>query len=188
MTDDFVAVLDACVLIPMPLADTLLRLAAGPRLYLPKWTDRIMAEVSRNLQEDFGLRPDRAAYRESEIRKHFPEAWVQGYEELIPAMSNSPKDRHVLAAAVCSKAQAIVTYNATDFPTAALEPYSITVQGPSTFLLNLYDSDPFAVLETIKDQAAAIYKPVEYVLNRLRINVPHFIEILRKQNPSIFPR
>lgn len=185
MTDGLVAVLDACVLIPMPLADTLLRLAAG-QLYLPKWTDRIMAEVSRNLQEDFGLRADQAAYRESEIRKHFPEAWVQGYEELIPAMSNSPKDRHVLAAAVRSKAQAIVTYNATDFPAAALNPYSITVQGPSTFLLSLYDFDPPAVLETIKDQAAAINKPVEYVLSRLRINVPHFVEILQKKNPGIF--
>ena len=39
------AVLDACVLIPMPLADTLLRLAAGPHLYSPKWSDRIMEEV-----------------------------------------------------------------------------------------------------------------------------------------------
>ena len=38
-------VLDACVLIPMPLADTLLRLAAGPRLFLPKWSDQIMVEV-----------------------------------------------------------------------------------------------------------------------------------------------
>jgi hypothetical protein len=52
---DFPAVLDACVLIPLPLADTLLRLASDPRLYLPKWTDHIMAEVSRNLQENFGL-------------------------------------------------------------------------------------------------------------------------------------
>jgi hypothetical protein len=38
---------DACVLIPMPLADTLLRLAAGPRLYVPRWSDQIMKEVCR---------------------------------------------------------------------------------------------------------------------------------------------
>jgi hypothetical protein len=58
---DFPAILDACVLIPMPLADTLLRLGAGPRLYLPRWTDQIMAEVSRNLVETFGLSEDKAA-------------------------------------------------------------------------------------------------------------------------------
>jgi hypothetical protein len=40
-------VLDACALIPMPLADTLLRLAAGPRLFLPKWSDQVMAEITR---------------------------------------------------------------------------------------------------------------------------------------------
>ena len=43
MRADFPVVLDACVVIPMPLADTLLRLASDPRLYLPKWTDHIRA-------------------------------------------------------------------------------------------------------------------------------------------------
>jgi hypothetical protein len=60
-------VLDACVLIPMPLADTLLRLAAGPRLFLPKWSDQIMVEVTRTLRETFGLSAQKAMYRESEI-------------------------------------------------------------------------------------------------------------------------
>ena len=54
----------------MPLADTLLRLAAGPQLYVPKWTDQIITEVSRNLQENFGLTAKQVAYRESEIRRH----------------------------------------------------------------------------------------------------------------------
>jgi len=103
--------LDACVLVPMPLADTLLRLAAGPRLYLPKWSNQIMVEVSRTLQENFSLSAQKAMYRESEIRRHFPEAWIEDYENLIPAMTNHPKDRHVLAAAVRAGAKTILTYN-----------------------------------------------------------------------------
>lgn len=178
MRGDFPAVLDACVLIPMPLADTLLRLGASPRLYLPKWTDQIMAEVSRNLVENFGLSEDKTAYRESEIRKHFPEAWVDGYEDLIPAMTNQAKDRHVLAAAVRAQAEIIVTYNKKDFPTAALAPYSISAQGPSTFLKNLYDLDQEAVLRTLDEQAAAIGKPKSYLLERLRVNVPGFVNSL----------
>ena len=51
MSGDFPVLLDARVLVPMPLADLFLRLAAGPGLYLPKWTDQIMTEVSRTLQE-----------------------------------------------------------------------------------------------------------------------------------------
>src|SRR5260370_34286583 len=39
--------------------------AGSPRLFLPKWTDQIMAEVSRNLQENFGVTAEQAAYRES---------------------------------------------------------------------------------------------------------------------------
>jgi predicted nucleic acid-binding protein len=162
----------------MPLADTLLRLAAGPRLYLPKWTDQIMSEVSRNLIEKFGLSEDKAAYRESEIRRHFPEAWIDGYEDLIPAMGNSPKDRHVLAAAVRAQAETIVTYNKKDFPVAALAPYSIYAQGPSTFLKNLYDLDQEAVLRTIEEQAIAIGKSRSYLLERLRVNVPAFVDSL----------
>ena len=100
----------------MPLADLLLRLAAGPALYLPKWTDQIMTEVSRTLQESFGLTPEKAQYREGELRWYFPEAWVEGYEDLIPAMTNHEKDRHVLAAAVKTGAEIIVTYNLRDFP------------------------------------------------------------------------
>ena len=60
MRADFKVVLDSCVLIPMPLVDTLLRLAGEPRLYLAKWTHQIMAEVNRNLVEKFGLTEDQA--------------------------------------------------------------------------------------------------------------------------------
>lgn len=175
MIGDFPVVLDACVLIPMPLADTLLRLAAR-RLYLPKWTDQIMAEVSRNLQDNFGLTPAQAGHRESEIRKHFGEAWVEGYEDLVPVMTNEAKDRHVLAAAVRSGAEVIVTYNLRDFRHTALRPYSITAQGPSTFLKQLYELDPGAVRESLEEQAAAIGKSMDYLLGRLRVNVPGFVD------------
>jgi hypothetical protein len=165
----------------MPLADTLLRLAGGPRLFLPKWTDQIMAEVSRNLQESFGVTAEQAAHRENEIRKHFGEAWVEGYEDLIPSMTNHEKDRHVLAAAVRSGAETIVTYNLKDFPRSALASYSITAQGPSTFLKNLYELDPEGVGHTLEQQAAAIDKSFDYLLDRLRVNVPGFVQMFTRQ-------
>jgi predicted nucleic acid-binding protein len=164
----------------MPLADTLLRLASVPRLYHAKWTDQIMAEVSRNLQAKFGLSSDRAQYRESEIRRHFPEAWVDGYEDLIPIMTNQEKDRHVLAAAVRARAEVIVTYNLKDFRRESLEQYSITVQGPSTFLRNLYELDPTAVVAALDRQAAAIGQTLPQMLARLRLNVPGFVSTLEE--------
>jgi hypothetical protein len=174
-------VLDACVLIPMPLADTLLRLAAGPLLFLPKWSDQIMEEVTRTLQENFGLSAQKAMYRESEMRRHFPEAWIEGYEDLIPAMTNHPKDRHVLTAAARAGAKIIVTYNIKDFPHASLTPYSITVQGPSAFLNDLYVAAPAMVIQTLEDQAASIGKSMPYLLARLQINAPAFVEMVRQK-------
>ena len=173
-------VLDACVLVPMPLADTLLRLAAGPHLYVPRWSDQIMREVSRSLQEDFNLSAEKVRYRESEIRRHFPEAWVEGYERLIPSMTNHPKDRHVLAAAAHARAAAIVTYNTKDFPPSSLAPHSISIEGPSTFLKNLNAMAPAEVMETLESQAQAIGQTLHYVLSRLRINVPGFVAMIER--------
>jgi hypothetical protein len=162
----------------MPLADTLLRLAAGPRLFLPKWSDQIMVEVTRTLRETFGLSAQKAIYRESEIKRHFPEAWIEGYEKLIPTMTNHPKDRHVLAAAAHAGAKVIVTYNIKDFPRSSLAPYSITVQGPSAFLKDLYIAAPAMVMQTLEGQAAAIGKSMPYLLSRLQVNAPAFVEMI----------
>jgi PIN domain len=177
---DFTVLLDACVLIPMPLADTLLRLAAGPRLFLPKWSDQIMVEVSRTLREKFNFSAQKAMYRENEIRRHFPEAWIDGYEDLIPAMTNHPKDRHVLAAAARAGVQVIVTYNLKDFPPSSLAPYSVTAQGPSTFLKNLYDMAPSKVMQMLNAQAAAIGQNMDYLLSRLQINAPAFVAMIEE--------
>ena len=94
-------------------------------------------------------------------------------------MTNHPKDRHVLAAAVRCNAELLVTFNRKDFTQAALEPYSISVAGPSRFLQDLYELDPETVLSTIERQAASINRTVDYVLQRLAVNTPEFVSSLR---------
>src|ERR1017187_6892216 len=121
MRADYRVLLDACVLIPMPLADTLLRMAEAPRLYVPRWSQLIMEEVTRNLVKKWQMPADKARRREDEIRRHFPEAWVEGFDPLIGVMTNDPGDRHVLAAAVRSHAELIVTYNRRHFPANSVQ-------------------------------------------------------------------
>jgi hypothetical protein len=94
-------------------------------------------------------------------------------------MTNHPKDRHVLAAAVRCHAEVIVTHNVKDFPRTALEPYSITVLGPSTFLRNLYEIDPEFVADTLERQAMSINRTMEYVLDRLSINARGFVSFFK---------
>jgi hypothetical protein len=54
------------------------------------------------------------------------DAKVFGYEELIEGLVlPDPDDRHVLAAAIKAGADAIVTFNLKDFPSAVLSKYDI---------------------------------------------------------------
>jgi predicted nucleic acid-binding protein len=176
MRADYRVVLDACVLIPMPLADTLLRMAEEPRLYLPRWSELIMDEVTRNLIAKWSMPGDKAREREDEIRRHVPEAWVEGFQPLVELMTNEPRDRHVLAAAVRSHAELIVTYNRRNFSDDSVQPWEIEVQSPSTFLRGLYDLEPGLFVRKLHEQAKAIGISLERMLRSLSTNVPSFVE------------
>jgi hypothetical protein len=175
MKADSPAVLDACVLLPMPLADTLLRMAETPRLYVPRWSAETLHEVTRNLVGKWGKTEEQAARRERVLRRHFPESLVEGYEDLVPLMTNNPKDRHVLAAAVRSGAKLIVSFNRKHFPISATESYGIECHGPSTFLRGLYDLEPGIVSTKLSEQAENIGIPLKELLRKLRVNVPVFV-------------
>ena len=178
MTADFLVVLDACVLIPAPLGDTLLRLAEEPRLCVPRWSDEIVAETVRNLEGRIGLSSDKTAYLVGQLRKHFGDSWVTGYEPLIDRMTNHPKDRHVLAAAVRCGAPVIVTYNQRDFPATATEPWGIEIQGPSTFLKHQYDLNPSVVVDKLHAQARNLGRTLPEQLAVLRKAVPSFVDAI----------
>ena len=68
---------------------------------------------------------------------YFPDARVTGYEKLIGSMTNHPKDRHVLAAAVAGRADVLVTENLKDFPPGSVAHLEITVAGQDDFLSGL---------------------------------------------------
>jgi hypothetical protein len=174
-------VLDACVLVPMPVADTLLRLAEPPGLYEPRWTDEILAEVTRTPIGRFGKAPGKALYRETSMRRFFPDAMVENYQRLVPEMTNHPKDRHVLAAAVASDADYLVTFNLKDFVTPAAAAPKTAVIGPSAFLKQLTIFDRAAVDRRLLEQAAAIDIGLNDLLDRLEGSVPGFISFLREQ-------
>ena len=186
MRADYPVVLDACVLIPMPLADTLLRMAEAPRLYLPRWSThhgRGNEESYREVEHAV----DKARRREAEICRHFPEAWVEGFEPFTQVMTNDPGDRHVLAAALRAHAELIVTYNRRHFPHDSVRPWNIEVQGPSTFLRGLYDLEAGLFVSKLHEQAEQIGIPLEKLLLSLSKSVPKFIEYFWEEQGIRFP-
>lgn len=154
MTSGYQAVLDSCVLVNEALRDTLLRIAEPPRLYLPRWSTGIMEEVKRTLEgKKFHKSEQKTLHLIGQIREHFGDCWVEGYEPLIPIMNNHPKDRHVLAAAVRTGAQTIVTFNLRDFPMHALSPWNVEAQSPDDFLVHQFHLNPMSVLTKVREQA-----------------------------------
>lgn len=85
---------------------------------------------------------------------YFPDARVTGYESLIGSMTNHPKDRHVLAAAVAGRADVLVTENIRDFPPGSAAHLGITVARQDDFLSGLLELYPDAVLGALRRQAS----------------------------------
>lgn len=140
----FRVVLDANVLFPFSLRDTLLR-AAAAGYYQIYWSEEILDEARRNLVRRGVVTVAQADKLLAAMRRAFPEAEIRGYEPLIESMHNEANDRHVAAAAMTVAAQVIVTFNLRDFHDL---PEGIRSQSPSGFLVEVFNLDPAGIFET----------------------------------------
>jgi predicted nucleic acid-binding protein len=174
----FKVVLDANVLYPFSLRDTLLR-AAHAGLYQLYWSEEIIDEACRNLVGDRRMEPAGAARLRGAMTAAFPEAMVADYESLVASMRNAPEDRHVAAAAVKAGAQVIVTMNLRDFRDL---PEGIEAKSPDEFLCDLFDLNPAVFVELLREQAAGLRNPavtLEALLNGLARFVPSLVRCVR---------
>ncbi|MFN3938065.1 MAG: RSP_2648 family PIN domain-containing protein [Gemmobacter sp.] len=142
------AVLDACVLVPPVLREILLA-AAAARLFQPLWSARILEEVARAAARH-GREPEARAAVAAMVAQ-FPRATVApapGIEArlLLP----DPGDIHVLATAVSGGADAIVTYNAADFPRGILAAEGVARRDPDGFLWELWSHQPEAMTAAVE--------------------------------------
>lgn len=163
----FNVVYDACVLCPASLRDMLIRVATSG-LVQAKWTDQILEKCFR---APAGNRPDISAGAIAATRRLMSDAirdvLVEDYEHLIESIIlPNPDDRHVVAAAILSGAQIIVTSNLKDFPAGAL-PSGIEVQHPHRFLYHLWSLDHRRVRAALLEQAASRDSSVERVISVL---------------------
>jgi hypothetical protein len=74
-------------------------------------------------------------------------------------MTNDPGDRQVLAAAVVSGAEGIVTLNARHVPYTALALFGKQRIDPDDFLFTPLDIDPLTVGNSLIEQAGQLKRP-----------------------------
>lgn len=157
----FTAILDACVLYPICVADALISMAAA-ELFAAKWTVRIEEEWVRNLEMK---RPDLVG--KLDRRRELMKAAIPDWEVSGAACASvgsglvlpDQKDVHVLAAAIAGHADCIVTLNIKDFPAEILDLYGICAIHPDDFLIAQFDLDPISALAALKEMRARSKNP-----------------------------
>jgi hypothetical protein len=116
------------------------------------------------------------------MRDHFPEAMVTVPAELPTALSSIPDedDRHVAAAAIRGKADAILTLNLRDFPQQCLTEHEIAVVSPDDFLIDQFHLNPEGMLDKIDAQAIGIDNDRSQITARLRdwVQAPKFADLI----------
>lgn len=129
----FVVIYDACVLYPARLRDLLIRIARTG-IVRARWTGEILDECFRSILESRPDLDEAALKRTRELMmKAVPDCMVTGYQDLIEGLTLPDEDdRHVVAAAIRTSAQAIVTLNLDDFPSDVLGSLGIEAQTPTT--------------------------------------------------------
>lgn len=180
----YVVVLDACVLFPNVLRDTLLSLAEL-ELFQPLWSEEILDEVRRNVIAKRNVDPAAIDRTLTLMNSSFDGALVEVRKPLIEELELPDlDDRHVVAAAISGGGQAIVTFNLTDFPKGQLQPHHIEAVHPDAFLLDQLDLAPTRVFAALIKQARRFRNPpmdLSGLLARLeRCGVPGFVEEVRR--------
>ncbi|WP_019218451.1 PIN domain-containing protein [Legionella tunisiensis] len=157
---NFAVLYDACVLYPAPLRDLLMRLAMS-ELFRAKWSNRIHEEWINNLlrnREDL-KRQDLERTRDL-MNMHVLDSLVENFEDIEKALNlPDPNDNHVLAAAIVSNCNVLVTFNLKDFLEEELNKYNIEAQHPDDFLMHLTDLNENRFLDTVKKTRVSLRNP-----------------------------
>lgn len=137
-----IVVLDANVLFPASIRDVLLSIA-DEGLIQPHWSPRIHDEWSRNfIDKNPHVDPDNIAETIRVMDDVFPGASIDNYQHWEAFLKlPDPDDIHILAVALESGAEFIVTFNLSDFPSSELDKFGVQAISPDDFLCDLLTID-----------------------------------------------
>lgn len=153
-------VLDTCVLFPTVMRQAILAVAQAGA-FQPIWSPRILEEWRRAVAAKY---PDQAAVVDSEIAllgAQWPGACRAVTSDLNRFWLPDPADVHVLALAVDTSADAIMTVNRKDFPKGDLAGFGLDRVEPDGFLTQCFGAQPDKLGPALHDvgHSARAYHP-----------------------------
>lgn len=156
--DRFTALIDANVLACGTRRNIILSLAEAG-FFRPRWSDRILDETVGAIAKITKGGANTIKQR-SAMERAFPEASVTGYSGLEAGLElPDPDDRHVLAAAIATSAQVIVTENLKDFPSEHLAPFDIDAISADEFISDAIELDPLAAVAAMRKMRERFKNP-----------------------------
>ncbi len=169
-----VVLLDSCTLFPAPLRDFLMHLTLLD-VFQARWTEEIHDEWIRSV---LVVRPDLTEKQLQRTRDlmdlHIRDCLVEGYDDLINDIElPDPDDRHVLAAVVRCKAEAIVTFNLRDFPESVLAEHGLIAITPDDLIDKCFETFAEKIHLAFDRQLASLKNPPK--------TRGELLEILRQQ-------
>jgi predicted nucleic acid-binding protein len=131
-------IFDTCVLYPTVLREILLGVAEMG-LYKPVWSTRILDEWTHAFRKKNSSGQDTILAQIALLNFHWPNSLVQDYDLDVRSLWLPDKnDIHVLASAISSDAEAILTLNRKDFPKKILKDFGIVRYSPDEMLRGLW--------------------------------------------------
>ncbi|WP_336492432.1 PIN domain-containing protein [Methylobacterium nigriterrae] len=161
----FTALVDACALAGALKRNLILTLAEAEFFRL-RWSGSILDETQRAIAEILEKKgadgpDDQAARARAFMEQAFEEAMVSDFDSFLCACKGlpDPDDAHVIAAALKTRAEIIVTDNLKDFPADLLAPLNLDVRSSDAFIADAIALDPGKAVAAIKRMRLRFKKP-----------------------------
>lgn len=192
MISTFTVFIDANVFFGARLRSLVLFMAQS-NMFRARWSERVHEEWMRNL---IAKRRDIDWSKLETIRDFMneavPDSLVAGYEDLIPNLTlPDPDDRHILAAALKTRADMILTFNVRDFPTHIIEPFNIEIYHPDDFLQDLFGISKDLFIDFVREDFLHYKTPPltfdRYIEDLRKAGVPKTAELISKLRILIEP-
>lgn len=160
----FTAFIDACSLASALKRNLLLSLAEAD-FFRIRWSSEVMEETEAAITKILKSKaPDPASQAKrarASMESAFADAMVEDYDNFLEMGKGlpDPKDAHVLAAALKTKADTIVTDNLKDFPDEKLALSNIEVRSTDSFIADTIALDHGKAVAAIRRMRERFKKP-----------------------------
>jgi predicted nucleic acid-binding protein len=138
---------------------------AEAEFYRVRWSDAVLVETERAIADLLAKRgladaPLRASRAVAAMRRAFDDAPVGGWEPIARGLAlPDPKDVHILAAAIKTRASIIVTDNLRDFPAEILGPLDIEAKSADSFLADTIGLDEARAVVAVRTMRERFRRP-----------------------------